>query len=115
MRNGDKMKKYTRSWLISAIARRGNFYKKDVDVFLDVLEEIIHGIIADRGVLVLENLFTISITDIKEFKGYDVNTKQMVDRKMERVKIRPSDVLTRILRENKPTTPIDDEEMEYDE
>lgn len=107
------MIRYTRKWLIRTIARRGNFYNRDVDIFLDVLEEVIHGVISDRSSLVLENLFTISVTDIKTFKGYDVNTKQMVDRKMERVKIKPSEVLNNLLKENKPTTPIDDEEMEY--
>jgi hypothetical protein len=107
------MTKYGKVWLTKQIANKAYFSRGDVKIILDAFERVIHEVIDNRDELILNNLFKISVTKIDNFIGYDFKTRKKKEKTFERIKITPSVIMRKVVREGiASTTPIDDEEME---
>ena len=110
---------YNKDWMIREIARRCHFTLKDVRMIINTLQEIVEEIVILRGVLFWSDMFRMSITRKKNFKGYDPYNKVPIEVKDGfRIKMTPSTKLARLCGEgiagvyDEPPEEIDKEEIE---
>ena len=110
-----KMKKFGKTWLISAIAKRAGFTKGDVRIIFDTFVSIIEEIVANRDCITIAGLFRLYVKEIAPFEGYDaIRKKRMMIPTTYKVVMVSSGNLLDLVRKNKnkinSTTPISQEE-----
>jgi nucleoid DNA-binding protein len=67
-----------RHWFVKRVAEKSNFFQKDINELLDVMEDVLSEVIGNREILKIGGLFTMYLTEKTTSSYYDPKQKQLI-------------------------------------
>jgi nucleoid DNA-binding protein len=68
-----------RHWFVKRVAEKSNFFQKDIDELLDVMEDVLSEVIGEKETLKIQGLFTMYLTEKNTSKYYDPREKKVIN------------------------------------
>ena len=67
-----------RHWFVKRVKEKSNFFQKDIDELLDVIEDVLSEVIGNKETLKIGGLFTMYLTEKETASYYDPQKKELV-------------------------------------
>ena len=68
-----------RHWFVKRVAEKSNFFQKDINELLDVMEDVLSEVIGNREILKIGGLFTMYLTKKSASKYYNPKEDKLLD------------------------------------